>query len=269
MNPSPLAVIGNISRDTTVYPHHRKPSLGGAALHIALAATRAGRPAMPVAVIGTDLDHLRTDPRFDGIDWSATAVHPGRSASFTLTYNEAGDLVGLDADFGVAASLTDHALAQIHTGLVRTYHVCCRRPLDIPTVLNALIHNGHPFSIDFMVSSARHAIATAQHLIHHADPVFVNATEYELLIATATETPATVIVTDGPRPVRLFQHGQLAAIIAPPPAAAVEVTGAGDTLTGTFLAARASGYADHDALRLAITAATRHITTPGLAIQKP
>jgi sugar/nucleoside kinase (ribokinase family) len=148
-------------------------------------------------------------------------------------------------------------------------HVCCRRPLDITTVLNALIHNGYPFSIDFMVSSAHHAIATAQHLIHHADPVFVNATEYELLTTTATEAPPTVIVTDGPRPVRLFHHGQLAASVTPLPVAGVEVTGAGDTLTGTFLAARATGHADHDALHLAVTAATRHITAPGLAIQAP
>ena len=263
----PLAVVGNISRDITRYSSAYKTSLGGAALHIALAAGRAGLPAAPVAVIGPDLDHLRTDPRLNGVDWSATATHAGKSTTFTLTYNESDELVGLDADYGVAANLTEHALTQIRTGFACAYHVCCRRPLDIPTVLDALIQSDHPFSIDFMISSAHVAVAATKHLIHHADPVFVNAAEHELLTAMA-DAPRTVITTDGPRPVRLFHHGRLAATITPPPAAAVEVTGAGDTLTGTFLAARA-GLSDRDALQLAIAAATHHITTPRLAIEPP
>ena len=50
-----LSVIGNISRDLIVYPGTRTEMLGGAALHIALAASRAGLRAAPVAVLGTDL----------------------------------------------------------------------------------------------------------------------------------------------------------------------------------------------------------------------
>jgi sugar/nucleoside kinase (ribokinase family) len=264
-----LAVVGNISRDTAVHPHGRRTSLGGAALHIALAAARAGLPSIPVSLIGADLDHIRGDPRFDGIDWSATTTRAGKSTMFTLTYDDAGELAHLEAEYGVAANLTDHALSYIHKGLTHTCHVCCRRPLDIATVLNALIHHGYPFSIDFMVSSAQHSIATAKHLMHHADPVFVNATEYALLTAVAVETLPTVIVTDGPLPVRLYQHGQLVASVTPPPTTVVEVTGAGDTLTGTFLAIRATGRSAPDALRLAATAAARHITTPGLPIEMP
>jgi sugar/nucleoside kinase (ribokinase family) len=265
----PLAVVGNISRDVSVYPNTRRTSLGGAALHVALAAVRAGLPSVPVSLIGADLDHIRADHRFEGVDWSATTTRAGRSATFTLTYDDAGELVHLDADYGAAATLTDHVLARIHMGLESTFHVCCRRPLDIATVLQALIHNGYPFSVDFMVSSAHDSIAQAKYLVHHADPVFVNATEYALLASAATQTLPTVIVTDGPRPVRLFQHGQLAASITPPPTSVVEVTGAGDTLAGTFLGARAAGQSDSDALQLAAITATRHVAGRGLSIKTP
>lgn len=135
----------------------------------------------------------------------------------------------------------DDGLAEIHKGLTRTFHVCCRGLLGVATVLNALIHNGYPFSVDFVVSGARNTIANAKYLMHHADPVFVNATDYPP--ATA-ETPHTVIVTDGSRPVRLFRDGRLVASATP-------AAGVGDAFIGAFLAARAGGLSDSDALDLA------------------
>ena len=57
-----LGVIGNISRDQAIYAGGRHVKLlGGAALHVALAATRAGLPSAPVAVIGSDLGWIRDD----------------------------------------------------------------------------------------------------------------------------------------------------------------------------------------------------------------
>lgn len=265
-----LAVIGNISVDTAVYPDSRRTTLGGAALHIALAATRTGLATAPVSVIGTDLDHLRTDRRFDAIDWSGTVTRPRRSASFTLTYNAQGDLAELEADYGVAATLTEHALTHIRARHDDTYHVCCRRPLDIAVVLDALSRNGQPFSVDFMVSSAQQSIAAAAPLIHRADAVFVNTTEYGLLTAAVpARLLSRVIVTDGPRLVRLYREGRLDASVTPTSSTAIELTGAGDTLTGTFLAARASGQPESTALQWAVMAATHHTTTPGLTIDAP
>lgn len=196
-----LAVIGNVSLDTAVYPDGRRATaLGGAALHIALAATRAGLAATPVSVIGTDLDHIRADRRFDGIDWSGTVTRSGRSTTFTLIYNTQGELAELDADYGVATSLTEHALARIRARLDDRYHVCCRRPLDITAVLDTLSHDGRSFSVDFMVSSAQQSITAAAPLVHHADAVFVNSTEFELLTTTVpAQRQSKVIVTDGPR----------------------------------------------------------------------
>ena len=71
------------------------------------------------------------------------------------------------------------------------------------------------------------------------------------------------MISDGPRPVRLYRHGTLAATLTPPTTSrVVAYAGAGDTLTGTFLAARALGLPDQQALTEATAAASAHIATP-------
>src|ERR1700722_10610008 len=74
-----LGVIGNISRDRAIYPGGRRVELlGGAALHVAPAATRAGLPSTPVAVIGSDLGWIRDDARLTDMDLSCVEVTGGR-----------------------------------------------------------------------------------------------------------------------------------------------------------------------------------------------
>ena len=84
---SELAVLGNISRDLAIYPDGRQFELiGGAALHVAQAASRAGLAAAPVSVIGADLGWIRGDPRLARLDLTSVKVVPGPSCAFTLTY---------------------------------------------------------------------------------------------------------------------------------------------------------------------------------------
>ena len=101
-----LGVVGNISRDLATYPGTRAEMLGGAALHVALAAARAGLPAAPVSVAGTDLGWIAGDPRLAGLDLRHVKVVPGESCAFTLTYDGTGRLTGTESSFGVAAGLT-------------------------------------------------------------------------------------------------------------------------------------------------------------------
>ena len=264
-----LAVIGNISRDVTRYPGAPdRVLIGGAALHIARAATRADLPATPVAVIGRNLRTLRTDPRLSGIDLSGVLERPGRSAQFTLAYDHAGALVHVEADYQEAAGLTAHALAWCASNTANSFHVCCRRPLDGAAVLQNLVSRARPFSADFYTSSAAETISAAGPFLGRARAVFANAAEAEILAAhlPAREMRA-LVVTDGPRPVSLYRCGRLSARIRPPTAAPVEVTGAGDTLTGTLLAGWASALADVDALRRAVAAASAHTTAPPLSAE--
>jgi sugar/nucleoside kinase (ribokinase family) len=52
----------------------------------------------------------------------------------------------------------------------------------------------------------------------------------------------------------------------PPAVTVTELTGAGDTLAGTFLAAAVRGLSDRDALADAVAAASEAVTRPGLAL---
>jgi sugar/nucleoside kinase (ribokinase family) len=263
-----LAVIGNISIDHTHHPGRHLRLLGGAGLHTALAAHRAGIAAAPVAVIGEDLEHVRADPRLSGLDLGTVLTSSGPSCRFDLSYDHEGNLSGLTADYGVADGLTEHALARIAAGLSGAVHVCCRRPLDAGAVLAALTATDRRFSVDFFVSSAEEMIGSAAEFLPTARAVFANAAEYDLLIAAVpAHLLQAVIVTDGPRPAQLLRRGRLTAQARPPAAVPIEVTGAGDTLAGTFLAAWTAGAGDAEALRAAVAAASLHTTTQSLALE--
>jgi len=262
-----LAVIGNISRDIAAYPGgHRVEMLGGAALHTSLAATRAGLASAPVAVIGSDLEWLRTDPRLAGLDMRYVKTSPGTSCTFRLSYREDGQLAGTRSSFGVATALTRHVLETL--GRHRCYHVCCRRPLDVPAVLGCLVNAGLPFSADFHIASAAAVMPAAAAALPQASVVFVNAAEFAILSqVTDPEQLAAVVISDGPRPVTMLRQGQVVASAVPPAASAAEVTGAGDTLAGTFLAASAARLGDEAALEAAVRAAASSVAGPSLIIE--
>ncbi|AEW95194.1 MULTISPECIES: carbohydrate kinase family protein [Streptomycetaceae] len=263
-----LDVIGNVSRDVTRYPDHRGSTrLGGAALFVALAAARAGRPAAPVCVLGEDLAHVPRAPALDGIDWSARVDADGPSTRFDLRYDLQGELVDVRTDYGVAERLTEHALAHMDRHPGSQYHVCCRRPLDTAAVLDRLVHHGATFSVDFFLPSAHDMIQTATPWLNRANTVFVNAAEYRLLQAiTDTAALPEVVVTDGPRPARVWAFGQQAASVLPPSRPPREVSGAGDTLAGTFLAHRSRGATLAQALTEAAEAAAHFVAAPSLPI---
>lgn len=263
---SDLGVIGNISRDLAVYPGGRSfELLGGAALHVARAASRAGLTSAPISVIGTDLGWMRHDPRLADLDLRRVKVVAGISCAFRLSYDRADRLVGIDCAFGVAEGLTGHCLAMI--GQHDRYHVCCRRPLDVAAILGSLADAGLTFSADFHLASASDLICAAAPMLPHAQAVFVNAAEFTILAAHVDlGRLAAVVVSDGPGEVTVLRRGQVCAAIRPSRSAAVEVTGAGDTLAGTFLAGAARELGDEDALRAAVAAATESTRHLGLSI---
>lgn len=264
-----LGVIGNISRDHVSYPTRRDAwLLGGAALHVALAATRAGLPAAPASVIGTDLGWVTSDPRLAGLDMSGVKAVPGPSCAFGLTYDRDGSLTGTTASFGVSRCLTAHALTLL--GSRPAWHVCCRRPLDAQLVLGHLASAGTPFSADFHLASAADLMPATRTALTRATAVFVNAAEFAVLSQTADARDLPlVVISDGPRPAVTMRHGQITATAAPPATDVTEVTGAGDTLAGAFLAAAAVGMDDQDALQAAVSAAAAAVAGTGLAIPGP
>lgn len=266
-----LAVIGNVSRDTTRYLDGRGGvSLGGAALLTSLAATRAGLRAGPVCVLGDDLAHLPEVADFAVLDWSAASRLAGLTPSFGLTYDMDGELLAVSTDYGVAEGLTDHVLAYLACSAGGTYHVCCRRPLGVRAVLAELTRQRADFSLDFYLPSAAPLIREALPWLTDASTVFVNAAEYQALrglvdVARLRE----VVITNGSRAVRVLESGRAVAEARPPTRAARDVTGAGDTLAGTYRAHRVQGATAQQALVRAVFAAADHVTAPPLPIPAP
>lgn len=265
---SRLGVVGNISIDHSHRGELLGPmSIGGAALYVALAATRAGVASRPLSVVGSDLEVIRAAPPLDILDLSGVRTVPGRSAVFRLRYDSDGVLTRLKTDYGVSTQLTAHALGQIQARRDTSYHICCRRPLDIARVLDVLVHGGMPFSLDFFLPSAAESIAAAARALPLAQMVFVNAAEYDLLTnAVPVRALHEVLVTDGPYPAQLIRSGRCVARAIPPQVTTVDVAGSGDTLAGTFLAARTRGFDEEIALEWAMRAASAHAASPALRL---
>ncbi|MBG0568723.1 carbohydrate kinase family protein [Actinoplanes aureus] len=262
---SRLGVIGNISRDTAEHPGQHRHLLGGAALYISLAAARAGVSAAPVSVIGNDLADALRLPQLTLLDLTAIAVADQPSCSFHLRYDRQGALIAVDAIYGAADQLTTHALEHLHR--FEHVHVCCRRPLDPVPVLAALVERRQPFSVDFITASAADMITATAPYLRHARTVCTDIGEYAILTgAVPADHLRAVTVTDGPRPAVLYRHGEVAARTPVQPAVVIEVTGAGDTFTGTFLAATLQGVPETLALSRATQAATRRIATAGITL---
>ncbi|MDT0348121.1 carbohydrate kinase family protein [Pseudonocardia charpentierae] len=261
-----LGVIGNISRDLTEYPGRpRRHLLGGAALYVALAAARAGMRAAPISVIGADLAAAMRTPLLEPLDLSGVAVTAKPSCRFSLRYSREHVLIDFAEEYGAAEDLTRHALVEAPRH--EFVHVCCRRPLDPVPVLTALVDRRQRFSVDFVAASAADMIAATAALLPRADVVFTDAKEYDVLLRTvgASDLPA-VTVTDGPGPVTLYEYGVLVARAPVRRVEAVEVTGAGDTFSGTFLASVLDGQSRRRALRRAVKAATARVTVAGIVL---
>ncbi|MGH3881896.1 MAG: carbohydrate kinase family protein [Pseudonocardiaceae bacterium] len=265
---SQLGVVGNISIDRSRWGGLLGPaSIGGAALYVALAAARAGLASRPLSVVGCDLEAVRHRSLLGVLDLSGVKSVPGRSAIFTLNYDADGILVGVETSYGASTQLTAHAIEQIRTRRDRFYHVCCRRPLDVTRVLDALVQARMQFSLDFFAPSAAESIAAATSALPMAHMVFVNAAEYALLTdAIPVRALRGILVTDGPHPAQLVRSGRCITQAIPPHVTTVDVTGAGDTVAGTFLAARAAGLNDTAALEQAVRAASAHAALPAVRL---
>jgi sugar/nucleoside kinase (ribokinase family) len=265
-------VIGNISRDHIHRPDH--PSvrqLGGAALHLAVAAARAGLPVAPAAAVGDDLARLPEDPRLPTLDWTLLHRAPEPSTAFTIHYDEAGTIMAVDTAYGAAEHLTAHALRLIERCPQAAFHISCRRPLAVGDILPALAARGCSFSLDFHLPSAPQLIPAAEPWLRQATAIFVNAEEHALLTQAAGPAPCPeVVVTDGPHPARVLLNGRALPPVIPPAVPIIrQITGAGDTVVGTYLAHRARHVPPVAALARAVQAAGRHIAQPPLTLPAP
>ncbi len=253
--PTPVRLIANIGWVRSCHPDGSSHTfVGGAGLHLSLAVSGAGGLAAPISVIGGDLGEIVTALHERHVDVrDIKAVREQLSCRFDLSYDESGNLISVASRFRAAVALTEHALSRLHAP--GHYHVSCRRPLDVEQVLAAL--DDRPFSLDFYSPSAAAGLHAAAAFLPAAAVIFTNEAEYRLLGQVVDlERLRLLVISDGGRRVRVISYGRTVAATQPPVVATREVTGAGDTLAGTYLACTLAGATTQDALDAAVRAAS-------------
>jgi sugar/nucleoside kinase (ribokinase family) len=260
----PLVIIGNISHDHVWYGKEQRASFfGGAGLNVALAAAHCGIRPRLISVIG-ERDHQFLQELEPFISTALIATLPGETCQFEMHYTIQGALEELFCRFGVATYIdvyiNDLDMLAQHT------HICCRTPLHPSLILPRLVSMNTSFSLDFMVSSASQQIFQCRDWIKYAKCVFVNQQEYEVLEGLyPPQQIQMLVVTNGGGPIRIFHSGAETFHTHSLTQAFYDVTGAGDTLAGTFLVCHILQKEPLDvAMRKAVSAAQASLQRLGV-----
>lgn len=261
-----IAIIGNVSIVHSMYSDGRELTfVGGAAFHIGLAVAMNGTDVGIISLIGEDLAWIKSTDLPQGLDLQLVSVRTGLSSRFLINYGHDENVVGISSEYGVAADLTEHAISMI--GRHKAYHICCRRPLSPSLILMALTRMSIPFTVDFFVSSAGEMISDSLPYLSSAEAVFVNAREMAILSEKLdTQTLKCIVVSNGSQPLEVFRYGVCAATAIPRSVIAKEVTGAGDTIVGSFLSSWEQGLDDQSAAAGAVEFATSSLDAPFLSV---
>jgi len=259
----------------------------GAEVNVAVALARAGLTASILGRVGDDLagEAIRDDLRREGVDIRGLVTDPqaftgallrevipaGGSRVSYLRQGSAGSRIGrADLD---EVLIAEHRMAHV-TGVTSALSESARtaalgflqraRSHGLRTCVG-LNYRARLWTAEQAAPHLR-ALATASDILigERAEAAMVfGATATDALLTRMAATGAsTVIVTDGVEPVHALIDGHPVTIPVPP-AAAIDVVGAGDAFTGALLAGILSGLPVRAALDQAIWAGGRATTALG------
>lgn len=258
-----LVVVGNVSQDTISYQGIYKGSIwGGAGLNISVSAAQLCERPRLISIVGNDaLDLLFQIEK--KVDISLIKVSRGKTCHFDIQYISDGTLQNISCDFGVATGLTLHF--QTTELPLAHYHVSCRRPLSPEQVLPQIVKSNLPFSLDFILTSARQQIVQSAGWIRLAKYVFVNSQELEILEDLYNIGDIkTLIITSGSEHVRILRFGHEILSQSCNNKVFHDVTGAGDVFIGSFLGSQIGGDELHVSINKAIFMAQQSLDSIGV-----
>jgi sugar/nucleoside kinase (ribokinase family) len=243
---------------------------GGVAQNIARALAALGRPVLLVSAVGRDPagDELAADLAAAGIDIGALHRHDGPTDTYLALEGPGGALHAGIADCAGLDRVGAALLAPLPHG-----HLVLDGNLPAPALAAFLRRPAASLALvpASPEKAARIAALVARSLAARPATLYLNRAEAEAIAgrpfpdtrAAATALVALgateALVTDGPRPATAAGPTD-SVTLPPPPVAAASVTGAGDALVATHLAARTGGLDPESALRAALAAAARHVT---------
>ena len=257
-----MVLIGHVGFATNRTANGTKTSLGGAGYATAVAASALlmGQVGL-VSQVGQDLDFAALSRL--NLDMAGVSALPGASARFYIHQFDDGTRSFM-SELGVATTprLDLFPAAYFRTKYVHLGTAPASQQL---AWLRFLRDNGctAQISVDMFehfVSTEPDACREASDL---ADMIFLNQVEYHGLYGENYFPKAPTILKHGPGGADFIADG-MSHHVSAPTVPEVDPIGAGEVLAGTFLALRARGVQEIEALNYAVSAATSSVTESGV-----
>jgi len=261
--PIDLVLVGHVGWATNENARGTGASLGGSGYAAAYAASTllAGRIGL-AAQIGQDLNLHGL--RGLGLDLAGLAVLPGPSARFHIRRLGQENRV-FQSELGVAAAPRFGTFPEPYFR-ARHVHLGTMPPDQQLAWLQFLRDHGFraPISVDTFEHFVTTEPAASRETCDLADLIFINEAEYHGLYRDSEMPKAPTILKHGPRGADYIADGMTHVASAIPAVQVVDDTGAGEILAGVYLALRAHGLAEDQALGYAVRAASSSVTEFGV-----
>lgn len=257
----PLVIIGHVGFATSQTARGSITSVGGSGFAAAFAAVALLDGAGLVAQVGDDFDLGVL--RALGIGMEGISVLPGASARFRIEQPRDGSL-SFTSDLGVAAEPRFDLFPEAYLQ-ARFVHLGSAPPRQQLAWLEFLRAQGcqAQVSVDMFEPFVAAEPEACREACARADFIFLNEAEYRGLYDGRACPPVPVVRKHGPGGAEYLAAGSAYRIPAPP-ADEVDPIGAGEILAGAFLALRARGLAEEQALTCSVAAAARSVTEFGV-----
>jgi sugar/nucleoside kinase (ribokinase family) len=261
--PVDLVLIGHVGLATDRTPAGTATYWGGSGFATAFAASalHGGRIGL-VTQVGEDFD-LAIFLAL-GLDVEGVAVQPGASARFVIDH--APDIsLSFRSDLGVAAEpyLDYFPVSYFQAGYV---HLGTAPPRQQLAWLDFLRNRGWraQISADMFEPFVAAEPDACRQICERVDLIFLNEAEYRGLYHGRPHPSVPTVLKHGPAGAEFLADGCRYRVPAPR-VTEVDPIGAGEILAGAFLALRARGLADEQALSCAVIAAASSVTEFGVA----
>jgi pseudouridine kinase len=242
----------------TSNPARRVSGFGGVARNVAENLARLGVDVALVSAIGRDFagEAVRAGLLTAGVD-TAGLVRSGTypTGTYVAIIDPAGELSIGVSDLSAVEALTPDDIGHAWPLVASADYVfadCNLNAATLERVIAACGGAGLRLALD-AVSIAKSARLPSD--LHNVDVLFCNADEAPSCIGRGARA---LVVTDGPRPV-IVHRGDVAEAIPVRPVAAVDVTGAGDSLIAATLVRLCEDDDLATAVRAGVEAAARTV----------
>jgi sugar/nucleoside kinase (ribokinase family) len=259
-----LVVIGHVGVSIVHSGVVSWTSAGGSGYAVAAsAAVLIGRRVGLVAAVGSDAD-LAPLRKLE-VDLAGVTELPGSSAK--LRVREFADGArSFSADLGVAATVRTETFPPQYLQAPRI-HLGTAPPDQQLAWLEYLHEHGcrAQLSADMFEHYATSYPTASREVCDGVDLIFMNQAEYDSLYGDA-QLPvpkAPLVVKRGPGAARLIVDGHPQEVEAPAPQV-TDPTGGGEVLAGVFLALRADGLPEREALKYAVRASASCVADYGV-----